>query len=154
MKQNEQTTLRGRSTLTAYYAGTDKIAHRQTVGNLVVSTGLALTAKLLAGTSIVGLTYHAIGTGATAPALTDTTLTTETARKTWTSIIQTGRVVTFSVFYLASEATADLKEAGVFGGATASGTANSGEMFSHYLQAYDNTAGLFDLTYEYEVEVS
>ena len=119
------------------------------VHNLIVSSGKALVGDMLKDSEDVGLTYHAIGTGTTAVMVGDTTLTTESARKAWTTKARTTNTVTYSVFYTAAQATANIKEAGIFGGTTASGTANSGTLFAHYLQAYDNSAGLYDLTFDY-----
>jgi hypothetical protein len=121
--------------------------------NLIVTSGLGLVAQMLNDEEDVGLTYHAIGTGATTPVIGDTVLDTESNRKLWTSKIRTGAVVSYSVFYLANESDYDIEECGVFGGATASLTPDSGTLFSHYLQAYDNSAGLVDLTFEYELTV-
>ena len=150
-------TLKGRSTLRAYPAGSDfkgRPIYEDTVNNLVVTTGKGLAADLLLDQETTGLTYHAIGTDNTAPALADTTLGAEENRKAWTVRSRLGAVLTFEVFYLASEAAYAIAECGVFGGATASATADSGIMFSHYLQTYDNSAGLVDITFEYVLEIS
>lgn len=173
----DQLTLQGKSTLRAWKAGAlrqfmqafprialpwaeklmilhgDILVHEQTVKNLVVLAGKYLVADLLIGTGAAGLSYHAIGTGTTTPVLTDTTLTTEAARKPWVAKTRTGTVITLSVFYLASESTYNIREAGVFGNAATS-TPGSGTLFSHYLQSYDNGAGLVDLTFDYELTIS
>jgi len=127
--------------------------YTKTVSNLVVTGGKELTADALMGLEAVGLTYHALGTGNAAPALGDAGLATETARKAWTSKTRTGAVITYTVFYLASEAAYNIAECGVFGSASANGTLGSGILFARYLQPYDNSAGLIDLTFEYELEV-
>jgi len=82
----------------------------------------------------------------TAPALGDTQLTTETARKAITSRTRSGNVVTFSTFFTAAESTYNIKEAGVFGHSTASAAANSGVLASHWLVSFDNSGGLYDIT--------
>jgi len=155
MSHNESITLKGRSTLRAYPAGSGfKFpVYQNTVHNLVVTAGKELVADLLIDDASTGLTYHAIGTSGTAPAVGDTTLGTEAARKAWTIRSRATNIITLEVFYLASEATFNISEAGVFGGATASTSADSGILFSHYLQAYDNSAGLVDLTFEYTLEI-
>lgn len=155
--------LAGRSTIRAYPAGSLKDYPRkpidatpiyeQTVHNLVVQEGLNLVADLLIDDETTGLTYHAIGTDGTPPVSGDVALGAESARKTWTIKNRTGSEITYEVFYLAAEATFNIAEAGVFGGASASSTPDSGRLFSHYLQAYDNSAGLVDLTFEYVLEV-
>ncbi len=123
------------------------------VHNLVVDSGKALVADLILDVESIGLTYHAIGTGSAAPNVGNTALGTESNRKTWTSKIRTGPVITLTEFYLAAESTFNIQECGVFGGASASATPGSGKLFSRYLQAYDNSAGLVDLTFEYELTI-
>jgi hypothetical protein len=121
--------------------------------NLIVTSGRDLVAKMLIDEEDTGLTYHAIGTSATAPVIADTALGSEENRKAWTSKVRTGSVIVFTMFYLASESQYNIQEVGIFGGATASATPDSGTLFSHFLQEYDNTAGLVDLTFEYELTV-
>jgi len=153
---NNTIQLKGRSTIRAYPAGAGfqgVPVYEQTVDNLVVTAGKTLVADfLLSLAGEIGLTFHAIGTDGTAPVIGDTTLGAEAARKAWTAKGRSGTVITYEVFYLASEATFSIAEAGVFG-KDASATPDSGVLFSHYLQAYDNSAGLVDLTFEYILEV-
>lgn len=157
----EKAILKGRSTIRAYPAGSlsdypDKSIepiYEQTVSNLIVTSGKAMIAEALRDGGDIELTYHAIGTSATVPALTDIALGTEAARKAWTTRVRTGTKVLYEVFYLASEATFNIAEAGVFGGPLAGAGAGTGTLFSHYLQPYDNSAGSFDITFEYELEV-
>ncbi len=158
LKSSDGLRVAGRMTLRAYPAGSDPANLPAPLTeirspNLVVSAGKVLVADLLLDVEDVGLTYHAIGTGSTAPAAGDTALDTETARKAWTSKGRTGAVLTYTVFYLASECSYSITEVGVFGSATASGTADSGVLFARLLQAYDNSAGLVDLTFEYELTI-
>ena len=129
--------------------------YRSAVHNLIVTSGKVMVGNMLRDTAgyDTGLTYHAIGTGSTAPAIANTTLTTEAARKVWTNKSQTIATVTFSVFYTAAQCTYNIKECGIFGHSTAGATANSGILFSHYLQAYDNSAGSFDLTFDYVLTI-
>jgi hypothetical protein len=119
--------------------------------NLITTAGKGLVADMLIDVSgyDTGLTYQLLGTGDTAPAITDTQLTTEAVRKAVTSKSRLGAVVTLSTFFAAGECTLDLAEAGVAGHSTASATPDSGVLFSHYLAAFDNTGGLYDLTYDY-----
>lgn len=124
------------------------------VKNLIVTVGKGLVADLLVDAISTGLTYHAIGTSATAPAVTDTVLGTEAARKAFTIRGRVGNVVSLSVFYTKAECTFNIKEAGVFGGAAASGTPGSGTLFSHYSQAEDNSAGTKDLTFDYDLTIN
>jgi len=128
--------------------------HEQTVDNLVVTTGKQLMAELLTGEEGTGVAYHEIGTGTTTPALTDVALTTSAVRKAITQAARSGNQVQVSTFYLASECTMEIKEAGVFGGDAAGASAGSGKMLCHYLQSYDNSAGTYDLTFEYTLTIS
>lgn len=156
--------LKGRSTLRAYPAGCLKDyphktidatpIYEQTVDNLVVTAGRELVADfLLSLAGAAGLVYHAIGTSGVAPTLGDITLGAEARRKIWTAKNRAGTVITYEVFYLASECSYNIAEAGVFGHSSASATPASGRLFSHYLQPYDNSAGLVDLSFEYVLEV-
>jgi len=122
----------------------------QKTHNLIVDGGKGLACQLLTAVETTGITYHAIGTGTTSPNRYQTALVTESARKAFVVRGLVGSTgLEASVFYLASECTFNLKEAGVFGGAAASATPGSGTMFARYLQAYDNSSGLVDLTYTY-----
>jgi hypothetical protein len=124
--------------------------------NLRVTVGKQLLGDMLIDVSgyDTGLTYQAIGTGTTAVAITDTQLTTESARKIITSRTRSGLVLTFSTFFTAAQATYNIKEAGIFGHSTASGTANSGILFSHWLVTFDNSGGLYDLTFDYVLTIN
>ena len=124
--------------------------HENIVDNLVVTAGKVLVADFLVGESRTGLNYHAIGTSTTAPAASDTQLGTETARKAFTSIARSSTSVVVSVFYTAAQSTFNIKEGGIFGNG-ATGAADSGTLFSHFSQSEDNSAGLNDLTFDYEL---
>jgi hypothetical protein len=121
------------------------------VDNLVVNNGLGLMTSLLIGESSP-LSYHAIGTGTTTPVSTDTELTTEVSRRPITYKISSGTTVILQTYFLAALSTYNLKEGGIYGG-DASDTADSGTLFSHYLLEFDNSAGLSDLIFLYEVEM-
>lgn len=121
--------------------------------NLVTTLGKALVGKLLTGQESTGITYVALGTGTTAPAVGDTQLVTEVTRKALVDKVVSGGTITLSVFFLASECTYSIQEVGFFG-AQATSTANSGTLFSRVLKAQDNSAGLSDLTFQYTLTVS
>ena len=124
------------------------------VNNLVVTLGRNLLAKLSADLEAVGLTWHAIGTGITTPVIADPQLTTEVRRKQFATRVVIGAVATFSAFYPKADSTFNIKECGIFGSSTASGTVNSGILFSHFLQSYDNSGGAVDLTYDYDLTMA
>ncbi len=121
--------------------------------NLIVSTGKGIVVTSLLGFSTTGLTYHAIGTGGSTPIPADVLLETEVNRGQWAVKNENGNIAEFSVFYTAAESTFNLKETGVFCEA-ATGVADTGTMFSRLLQAYDNSGGLVDLTFDYSVVVN
>lgn len=132
------------------------LVHRSSVSNLIVTSGKVLVCRMLMDDGAqwdTGLTYHAIGTGSTAVAVGDTTLTTETGRKAITSKSRSGNEVTFSTFFPVADCTVKVAECGVFGSSTAGAGADSGELMCHYLQAYDNSGGNFDLTFDWVLTV-
>lgn len=143
----------GVSTLRAFPRGTCLPCYVHRRKNLVVQAGNELIADLILNVETSGLTYHALGTSATAPVSADTAMGAEATRKAWTSKTRIGSVITFNVFYLAEESTYNIRECGVFGGLAASAAAGSGKLFSHFLQSYDNSAGLVDLSFEYELTI-
>jgi len=116
--------------------------------NLFVSSGKYLVIDFLIGESRTGLTYHALGTYDTAPAVGNTGLAMEASRNTITSATRSGSNMILSTYFTAALSTFYIKEVGVFGnGATA--TPSSGTLFCRYLQSFDNTGGLNDVTVEY-----
>lgn len=126
--------------------------HAERVKNLIVANGLYLLGDIAIEEHDVGITYHAIGTGTTAPASGNTTINTEVARKLFAARDRSAAVVTCSAFYLGSESNYDIREAGVFGGDDATSTLDSGDLLSHYLQTYDNSGGSpNDLTWDYDL---
>lgn len=124
--------------------------HEETVHNLIVTAGLGLAAAAL-GDIGTGITHCAIGTSTDAVAIGDTTLTTEVARKVATTRTQSGAVLTVSTFYTAAESTYSIEEVGMFGTSDATTSADSGTLFTHYLQTYDNSGGSYDLTFDYNL---
>jgi len=150
----ESLKLSGRWRLTARHNKTGEVIIKEGK-NLIVSAGKALLGDMMIDVSgyDTGLTYQAIGTGATAPAVGDTALTTESARKAITSKSRTTNVITYSTFFTAGESTYNIKEAGIFGHSTASATPGSGVLFSHWLVSFDNSGGSYDLTFDYVLTI-
>ncbi len=124
------------------------------VNNLIVTAGKGLCGDALLPLGTIGLTYHAIGTGVTVPNVADTHITTEVRRKIWAASSRTGSVVDYQAYYLVTECTYFVKECGVYGGPLATDTLNSGTLFSHFLFSYDNSGGLNDLTFEYQLTIA
>ena len=135
--------VRGRVILTAYRPGTREVVVRIEALNLITNVGLNLLAQMLGEQSgyDTGITYCAIGTDNTAPAAGDTTLTTESARKTITSYSISGGELTCSTFFLSTECNVAIEEVGAFGHSTAGAGADSGVMVNHALLSYDNSGG-------------
>lgn len=99
--------------------------------NMVVTIGKYSMADALRGTETNTrgiITWAAVGTGLTAPALADIKLQTELFRKTVSVRTYALNVATFETFFTTSEAIGSLKEAGLFGDA-ASVVADSGTLF-------------------------
>lgn len=153
---NEGISLSGICTMKAYPKGSlfhVKPVDVVVVHNLIVTLGKGLVGDAILPAGMIGLTYHAFGTGVTVPNVADTHITTEVRRKIWAAYSRTGAALDFSTYYLASEATYFIKECGVYGGPTATDTLNSGTLFSHFLLSYDNSGGLNDLTFEYQLTI-
>lgn len=99
--------------------------------NMVVTRGKNAIAAGLSGVTANNkgiITYCALGTGTTAPALADTNLETELARKQISVPSVAANVATFTTFFTTSEAVGTLREAGLFGD-DASTTPGSGTLF-------------------------
>ncbi len=123
--------------------------------NLITAAGQALIGNMLIDVASfdTGLTYHAIGTVTTAVASGDTQLGAEYKRLTITSKSRSGNVLTYSTFYTASQSAASIEEAGLFGHNTASTASNTGILFNHYLVHVNNSSGLYDLTFSYQLQI-
>ena len=131
----------GRGAATAYIARAmkelDTICMRAQVSNVLYdnvtcTVGRTEIAKALANvaTTATYIEYCAVGTGSTAPAITDTVLDTELFRKVFAITNQSGKTVTFRTFFTTSEANGTLAEIGHFMD-DATAAADSGTMFNH-----------------------
>jgi len=121
-------------------------------GNIICNEGLLLLAGFArdeSATYDTGITYCEIGTGATAPAAGDITLTTFHHRNAKTNSSRSDYEDTFSTFFTAAESTANIKEASVWGGGDAAAGEATGLLFAHWLAAFDNSGGLYDITINY-----
>lgn len=114
--------------------------------NVVVEGGLFVFASTIGGVSgYSGAAWCAIGTGTTTPLTTDTALGTESSRCQVTSSSAAGGTVLIQTYFLAANCGYNIKELGLFGGPTASATANSGTLIAHVLASYDNSSSPVDL---------
>lgn len=106
--------------------------------NIVPNVGLNILSYALSPIPVEAgkdprITYAAVGTGTTTPALEDTTLETEVFRTTISSQSNNANVAYNTLFLGYSDANGyDLSEMGLFCG-DASATADSGKLFSHVL---------------------
>lgn len=126
--------------------------------NIFVTVGKTAILDALIDAAVqwdTGITYCAIGTGSTTPAIGDTTLTTEAARKACTTRTRSGTTNTYSTFFTAAQSGYAIEEVGLFGTSTAGASANSGVLFAHGLLSYNNSGGSpVDLTIDYTITCS
>lgn len=101
--------------------------------NLLTTVGKEAIADHLKGTTANNkgiITYCALGTDDTAPALGNTALGSELDRKEVSVKSVSNNIATFRTFFTTAEAIGALKEAGLFGD-DAADNANSGTLFCH-----------------------
>ena len=146
--------------LTAYYAGTNKVAKIITGQNLIVTAGKNMVGDMLIDAAAqwdTGLTYCALGSDNTAPAVGQTQLVNEggggAMRKTITSKTRVINEIALSTFFTAAQSTLAIKEAAIFGSSTAGAAVNSGVMFSRWLVSFDNSGALYDITIDYVLTI-
>lgn len=157
-KYGEPTTTRDPETGKVIFKGRPLIApgiivHQQETHNIICNEGLIL----LAGFSVgevgdidgIGITYCEIGTDNTAPTIGDIILGAFHHRNAITSGTRLLYVCTFSTFFAFGECTAAIEEAGVWGGVNAAAGEATGLLFAHWLSNFDNTGGLYDITFNY-----
>jgi len=150
LRHMDKLKLKGHARLIVTDPKTGKVVKVIKSKNIICTVGKYLIGDMLIDKDgyDTGLTYCAIGTGTTTPTATDTQLTTEAARKAITSKSRSGKEITLSTFFTAAQSSYNIKEAGIFGHSTAGTGANSGIIFNHFLSAYDNSAGNYDLTFD------
>ncbi len=144
MKEIETLKLVGRWKLTARHIKTGEVIVKEGK-NLIVNVGKYLVARMLIdeATYDVGFTHQAIGRDATPPVVGQTILIDEANRLAITTKTRLLNEITMSTFFTAAQSTYNIKEAGMFGH-----TAGA-IMFSRWLVSFDNTGGLWDLTFDY-----
>lgn len=125
--------------------------------NVACNAGRSTLLNFLgAATGLTGVTYFAVGTGtlpASGPSSGDTQLVTEVFRKGITSVTVSGNQVLLACNFLTTEGNYTYTEAGLFGGSTASGTANSGTLFAHAAYVYSKSSSV-SLTNDYTLSES
>lgn len=127
---------------------------RKVFKNLACNAGRTALLNFIASAGgSTGITYFAVGTGTTAPLATDTQLGTEVFRKAITSTTISGNQILISTFFLAAEGNFSYTEAGPFGGASATSTANTGTLYAHAPYIYTKTSAV-SLTNDYFIFLS
>ena len=103
------------------------------VDNITTTVGRSVLAQRLAGiTTYTGIVnYGALGTSATAAAVSDTQLGTETYRKALSSGTYSSNIAYLENFYTASEVSGTFQEYGFFIDGT--GSANTGQLFNRFV---------------------
>lgn len=152
--------MKGTITIRSYRAGTKELLQKIVQRNLIMqgsSTGMDLIIQKLISnnTYSCNINYGAIGTGSTTPAVTDTQLTTETARTTVALAQESGyNTATIQFFFPDTNLTnTTYREFGTFIDGTAS--ANSGQIFNHALFSVPYTkVGGTDTTVEVDIDLS
>lgn len=108
------------------------IKHDVTIDNITTTAFHTVIANNMTSnspTNTMLVDYIAVGTGTTAPAIGNTTLETETARKLQTSRTNSAGVAAVATAFSAGDVpTSTLKEVGLFAGGTA--TADTGVLVS------------------------
>jgi len=111
----------------------------RTCHNLITTAGLTMIAKRLAGeANDCNITYVAVGTDSTAPAVGDTTLGAELDRNANSYTAYSGTAITVRGYFGPAEAVGAIEEMALFGEA-ASAAADSGTMFNHALMSETKT---------------
>ena len=111
-------------------AKTGRIKSDDLVKNMFVTAGKNSLAAAFKDPLKGMITYCALGTGTTAPALSDVQLEAEIFRKLVSVRTSANNIFTAQTFFTTSEANGTLKEAGLFGD-DATGVINSGTLFCH-----------------------
>ena len=136
--KKQSLSLIGTVIVRSYKAGTKKLLKTIVQKNMImqasnVGRDLIIQRLRSVNTYSLNINYGAIGTGSTAVALTDTQLTTETARTTVADSQSSGNNEAILQFFFADATLSNTtyREFGTFVDGT--GTANSGKIFNHAL---------------------
>lgn len=124
------------------------VIHEQTTENLVVNDGLNFICSRMEGTTQDVMSHMAVGTGSTAVAAGDTTLTTELARVALTSTTVSTNTIEYVASYSAGTGTGALVEAGIFNAASA------GDMLCHVTFDVINKAAADSMTITWTITLT
>ena len=103
------------------------------------------------------ITYVALGTGTTAPAITDTQLVTEVFRKAVTSYTNGGShgEILINMYLGPNDAVGDnIQEVGFFGGGSATSTINTGILVARGLWAHNPKTNLESIVFQIDATIS
>ena len=118
----EAVNLSANVAITVHDADTGAVLERQEAHNLVVNAGLNLIRDLLDGDAVAGITHFAVGTGSSAVAAGDTTLSTEVFRAAVTGRTSNAQQLVVTYYLASGSANGNtLTNAGLFN-AAGSGT--------------------------------
>lgn len=115
--------------------------------NLIVQVGKNYLAGAVTASATSPFSHMAIGTGTTAAALSDTTLTTELVRQAFSSTSTSTNVVTLITTYAAGTGTGAITEAGIFN------ASSSGTLLSHVVFSAINKGSADSLTITWTITV-
>jgi hypothetical protein len=110
------------------------VANDYEFDNMIVTTGNNLLRDFLKGDSLSGIKYLALGTGATAPAATDTQLETEVYRVIPTDTSLEDNILHLYFFISSAATNGTYTELGLFAN-DATSTFNTGTLFSRTVPA-------------------
>ncbi len=130
MELNDIVIPTGRVLITIYNVITGKF-DSDLVKNMFVTAGKNALADAMQGTTSNNkgiITYCALGTSSTAPALSQTGLIAEIGRKAISVRSVSGNVATFQTFFTTAEGNGTLREAGLYGD-DATASAGTGTLF-------------------------
>ncbi len=132
IRKKENIKIKGQITIIKHDFLTGKKISENVYENVTCTIGRTEIAKTLANNSPVAtyLEYCALGTGAGVPAVSDTILFTELARKVFAVVNQASNVVIVRTYFTTAEANGVLTEIGYFMD-DATAAAGSGTMFDH-----------------------
>ena len=131
-----------------------KFGHRPlVVDNIIPTVGRSVLAQRLANTTTyTGVVNKvALGSSSTAVANTDTILGAETYRNTAASLTYSNNIAYITGFFSAAECSGTYAEAGLFIDGT--GSANTGQLFSHVLASITKTSAQ-TLTIDWTLTIS
>lgn len=106
----------------------------------ITNVGLNMLRDALAGNNNAAITYVALGTSSTSPAVSDTQLGAESFRKAVTSRTNgtTGEILIALYLAPGDDVGDNIQEVGFFGGNSATINANTGVLLAHGLYSHSN----------------